>query len=35
MGFDKGAGMIELARRRPGDDADLRVAGLGRSAAAR
>jgi SAM-dependent methyltransferase len=28
-GFDKSAGMIELARRRLGDDADLRVADLG------
>jgi ubiquinone/menaquinone biosynthesis C-methylase UbiE len=27
-GFDKSAGMIELARRRLGDDADLRVADL-------
>src|SRR5580693_5190294 len=29
-GFDKSAGMIELARRRLGDDADLQVADLGR-----
>jgi SAM-dependent methyltransferase len=29
-GFDKSAGMIELARRRLGDDADLQVAELGR-----
>ena len=29
-GFDKSAGMVELARRRLGDDADLRVAELGR-----
>jgi SAM-dependent methyltransferase len=29
-GFDKSAGMLELARRRLGDDADLRVADLGR-----
>ena len=28
-GFDKSAGMIELARRRLGDDADLQVADLG------
>jgi SAM-dependent methyltransferase len=28
-GFDKSAGMVELARRRLGDDADLRVADLG------
>src|SRR3984885_6369140 len=28
-GFDKSAGMLELARRRLGDDADLRVAELG------
>jgi SAM-dependent methyltransferase len=28
-GFDKSAGMLELARRRLGDDADLRVADLG------
>ena len=28
-GFDKSAGMVELARRRLGDDADLRVAELG------
>src|ERR1700727_1054808 len=27
-GFDKSAGMIELARRRLGDDADLQVADL-------
>jgi predicted TPR repeat methyltransferase len=31
-GFDKSAGMLELARRRLGDDADLRVAELGRPA---
>jgi SAM-dependent methyltransferase len=29
-GFDKSAGMLELARRRLGDHADLRVAELGR-----
>jgi SAM-dependent methyltransferase len=29
-GFDSSAGMLELARRRLGDDADLRVADLGR-----
>ena len=29
-GFDKSAGMLELARRRLGDDADLRQADLGR-----
>ena len=29
-GFDRSAGMIELARRRLGDDADLQVADLGR-----
>ena len=29
-GFDKSAGMLELARRRLGDGADLRVADLGR-----
>jgi SAM-dependent methyltransferase len=29
-GMDKSAGMLELARRRLGDDADLRVAELGR-----
>ena len=29
-GFDKSAGMLELARRRLGDDADLQVADLGR-----
>ena len=29
-GFDKSARMVELARRRLGDDADLRVAELGR-----
>ena len=29
-GFDASAGMLELARRRLGDDADLRVADLGR-----
>jgi len=29
-GFDSSAGMLELARRRLGDDADLRVAELGR-----
>ena len=29
-GFDKSAGMLELARRRLGDDADLQVAELGR-----
>ena len=29
-GFDKSAGMLELARRRFGDDADLRQADLGR-----
>jgi SAM-dependent methyltransferase len=29
-GLDKSAGMLELARRRLGDDADLRVADLGR-----
>ena len=28
-GFDKSAGMVELARRRLGDDADLQVAELG------
>ena len=28
-GFDSSAGMLELARRRLGDDADLRVADLG------
>jgi SAM-dependent methyltransferase len=28
-GFDKSAGMLEVARRRLGDDADLRVADLG------
>jgi SAM-dependent methyltransferase len=28
-GFDKSAGMVELARRRLGDDADLQVADLG------
>jgi ubiquinone/menaquinone biosynthesis C-methylase UbiE len=28
-GFDKSAGMLELARRRLGDDADLRIADLG------
>ncbi len=28
-GFDKSAGMLELARRRLGDDADLRMADLG------
>ena len=28
-GFDKSAGMLELARRRLGDDADLQVADLG------
>jgi len=28
-GFDKSAGMLELARRRLGDDADLQVAELG------
>jgi len=28
-GFDRSAGMLELARRRLGDDADLRVADLG------
>jgi SAM-dependent methyltransferase len=28
-GFDKSAGMLKLARRRLGDDADLRVADLG------
>jgi ubiquinone/menaquinone biosynthesis C-methylase UbiE len=28
-GFDKSAGMLELARRRLGDDADLLVADLG------
>jgi len=28
-GFDKSAGMLELARRRLGDDADLQVAALG------
>jgi SAM-dependent methyltransferase len=28
-GFDKSAGMLDLARRRLGDDADLRVADLG------
>ncbi len=28
-GFDKSAGMLEIARRRLGDDADLRVADLG------
>ena len=29
-GFDKSAGMLELARQRLGDDADLQVADLGR-----
>jgi SAM-dependent methyltransferase len=29
-GFDSSAGMLELARRRLGDDADLRMADLGR-----
>jgi SAM-dependent methyltransferase len=29
-GFDKSAGMLELARRRLGDDADLQIADLGR-----
>ena len=29
-GFDSSAGMLELARRRLGDDADLQVADLGR-----
>ena len=29
-GFDNSAGMLELARRRLGDDADLQVADLGR-----
>jgi ubiquinone/menaquinone biosynthesis C-methylase UbiE len=29
-GFDKSAGMLELARKRLGEDADLRVADLGR-----
>jgi SAM-dependent methyltransferase len=29
-GFDKSSGMVELARRRLGDDADLQVAELGR-----
>ena len=28
-GFDKSAGMLELARRRLGDDADLQVGELG------